>query len=310
MNDLKKIVPELYADLSDLLSTGRINRAMQLTRDYSQTLGKPFYFSHIKWPHYPTHNLDAKTAFVHLNPGTGLGDTSSMENFLSQKWDKEKFFAEHSLPANATLDQVVEMYKYESEWYARKRFGEKKERDNFDFKQACFLKQWPDSGIELQDGYDHDTQRINSINVIDQKLQLELFPYGSNTISTHLLDDIFRKHPELITPYIEKLFDFIVLHPRKYVLFGSRVFDTLFQRYDSSVNRIIDYISPEQKFEGITKNRLSFTFIRLKWNGKVFDAGIAHSFPRRDLPNAFEKMEEYGRLCAEYYLEKQKSVSK
>ena len=30
---------------------------------------------------------------------------------------------------------------------------------------------------------------------------------------------------------------------------------------------------------------------------KTINAGIAYSFPRRDLPNAFEKMKKYGELC-------------
>ena len=71
---------------------------------------------------------------------------------------------------------------------------------------------------------------------------------------------------------------------------------------DGKINKIIDYKSPEQRFEGITKNALNFTFLRLKWKGKIFDAGIAHSFPRRDLPNAYDKMAQYGKLCANYYL--------
>ena len=38
----------------------------------------------------------------------------------------------------------------------------------------------------------------------------------------------------------------------------------------------------------------------ITYKDKIINAGIAYSFPRRDLPNAFEKMRKYGELC---YLE-------
>jgi len=155
----------------------------------------------------------------------------------------------------------------------------------------------------LKDGYDYEVQRYNSINVLDQKLQLELFPYGSNTISTPALCKIFIQKPELITPYIEKLFDIIIQYPRKYILFGSRVYDTLFLLYDKNIKSIIEDKSPEKKFTGVTKKSLTFSYIKLNWKGHIIVAGIANSFPRRDLPNAYDKMEEYGRLSYEYYIQ-------
>ena len=302
MVNLKSIVPALFRDYIDLKKEGRINEAMRLTKAYSEVLGKPFFFSHLGSPHYPIRNFDAPTVFVHLNPGASNGDTSSLEIFFAQKWDSVKFYNQHSLNNNSTIDEIIAKYVYDWQWYARNRFQRDNQRDNFDFKQACFLKGFPDNGIDLKEGNDRITQGYNSINVLDQKLQLELFPYASSTIDTSLLDIIFHKKPDLIVPYLERLLNLITIHPHKYVLFGSRVYDVLFQLYDDKINKIIDYKSPEQRFEGITKNALNFTFLRLKWKGKIFDAGIAHSFPRRDLPNAYDKMAQYGKLCANYYL--------
>lgn len=300
---LQELIPELYEDYHDLMTKGYIGRAVKLSKEYSALLGTPFYFSHTEKPHYPVRNFDAQTVFVHLNPGVNLGQIKSLEDFHAQKWDKENYYNEFNLPYNASLDQVIEKYCYFWQQYAYKRFEIDKVKDNFDYKQACFLLHWPDSGIELINGNlkDVQIQKQNSINVIDQKLQLELFPYGSNTISTHLLDDVFSKKPELITPFIERILNIIDLYPRKYVLFGSRVYDTLFRMYDNRISKIIEYISPEEKFKNITTKSLAFTFIRLKWNGRLINAGIAHSFPRRDLPNAYEKMAEYGRMCHKTY---------
>jgi len=301
---------ELYSDLRDLFKDGQIKTAMRLTKDYSETLGKSFYFAHHKVPHYPVRNFDAPTVFVNLNPGTSLGDTSAIECFFKQKWNG-CFNGIDIMQKSKNSEDLLQNYIEVWEWYARKRFGENGEKDNFDYKTACFLLYWPDNGIDLKKGNlkVKDNQKYNTINVIDQKLQLELFPYGSNTISTNLLNDIFRKKPELIIPYIEKLFDIITLYPHKYVIFASRVYHSLFQLYDKNINNIIEYISPEKNFYDITKNKLSFSFIRLKWKDKAFDAGIAHSFPRRDLPNAFEKMVTYGKGCAEYFLKIQNENS-
>lgn len=310
ISTLKEIVPELYRDLKELFDLGQIKEAMRLTSEYSKTLSKPFYFAHHKIPHYPVRNFDCPTVFVNLNPGTGLGDTSSMDCFFKQKWNG-CFNGNDILQKSKNIDELLRNYIEEWESYAHKRFDEKGEKDNFDYKTACFLLYWPDNGIDLKRGdlKDNEVQRYNTINVIDQKLQLELFPYGSNTISTNLLDNIFENNPKLLIPYIEKLFDIITLYPHKYVLFGSRVYDTLFKLYNSKVKKIIEYKSDEQRFDGITKNSLNFTFVRLKWNDKIFDAGIAHSFPRRDLSNAFVKMAAYGKACAEYYIKIQNEIN-
>jgi hypothetical protein len=308
--DLTTIVPELKRDLEELVKTGQMNEAMKLTKEFSAIIGKPIYFAHFGSPHFPTRNFEAPTVFVHLNPGASVGDTSNFDTFFSQKWNKVDFYNQHRLKNNSTIEEIIEKYAYDWEWYARNRFDRDNQRDNFDFKQACFLKGFPDNGIDLKDGHDYEIQKNNSINVIDQKLQLELFPYSSNSIDTSLLNVIIRKKPELIIPYINRLLDLITIYPHKYILFGSRIYDTLFKFYDNNIERIIEYISPEQRFEGITKNALTFSFIRLKWKNKIIDAGIANSFPRRDLPNAYAKMEMYGKLCADYYISEQLKLNK
>jgi hypothetical protein len=47
------------------------------------------------------------------------------------------------------------------------------------------------------------------------------------------------------------------------------------------------------------KNRVFFNTGSILHNGEWINVGIPYSFPRRDLPNAFDKMREYGRLCFE-----------
>jgi len=295
----------LKADFTELLTHGKISRAEHLSRELSSLLNKPIYFSHFGEPHYPVQNFDAQTVFIHLNPGAGLGNTSSPEIFFNQTWNKESFFKLHQLSNTSEIEEVLEAYKRGWINYAHQRFIVKNEFDNFDFKQACFLLHWVNSGINLIKGdlKDREIQQHNSVHVLNQKLQLELFPYGSNFIDTTSILEAFNYKPDILKPYLENLLNLIVLHPRKYVLFGSRIFQGLLRSYHLRIQPIIENEGPEQKFESITRNSLSFGCMQIRWNNQRFVAGIAHSFPRRDLPNAYDKMAEYGKLCYQHFKE-------
>jgi hypothetical protein len=294
----------LYQDYQDFLHYGKIRRAETLSRDLSRLSSAPMYFNHFSQPHYPTANFDAKTVFVHLNPGAGLGNINSEDEYYSQTWDKQRNADGYKLSSNASIEEWINAYSESWKNYAHYRFVVKNEFDNFDYKQACFLLHWENSGIDLIKGNlkDREIQQTNSVNVINQKLQLELFPYGSNTIDTNKIVKAFELEPSIIAPYIENLLDTIVLHPRKYVLFGSRIFSYLFKIYHQKVQTIIEIEEVEQKFTGITKNSLAFSFVRLNWKNQQINAGIAHSFPRRDLPNAYDKMADYGKLSWEHFM--------
>lgn len=295
----------LRRDYTDLLTHGKMIEAETLSRKLSALLGVPFYFSHFGNPHYPVQNIDAKTVFVHLNPGAGLGKFNSESEFFAKRWNKEYFFSQHGLVQQAGIDEVLNGYIQGWKNYAYQRFVVNGQRDNFDYKQACFLLHWANSGIDLKQGNfsDRDVQQFNSVNVLNQKLQLELFPYGSNTINTSLLLKAFEQKPELLSPYIDTLLALVTQYPRQYVLFGSRVFQQLFRAYHIRVKPIILQESPELRIQHITKNSLSFSCMRIHWNNQRFVAGIAHSFPRRDLPNAYDKMAEYGKLCYQHFKE-------
>jgi hypothetical protein len=293
----------LRRDYSDLLTHGKMLEAEKLSRELSTLLGVPFYFSHFGDPHYPVQNVESKTVFVHLNPGSGLGKFGSESDFFAQRWNRNYFFERNGLGEQADIEDVLNAYEQGWKNYAFQRFVVKGETDNFDYKQACFLLHWTDSGIDLKlgDFSDRVVQQFNTINVLNQKLQLELFPYGSNTIDTALLLKAFELEPDLLSPYIENMLTLITLHPRKYVLFGSRVFQQLFRAYHIRVKAIILQESHEIKIQHITKNSLSFSCMRLHWKNQTIDAGIAHSFARRDLPNAYQKMAAYGQACYHYF---------
>lgn len=289
----------LREDFNDLLRTGRINRAMALSKALTKHNRSPVYFSHTLIPHYPVRNLAAPTVFVHLNPGAGVENHANEEFYYGQVWNYEKFLSDFNLKHKPSIHEVIEAYKDFWMNYATNRFIKNKEKDNFDYKQACFLMQWKDSGIHLLKSALHDAevQKHNTVNVLDQKLQLELIPYCSNAINTNLLVNSFENEPEVLKPYIEYMLDVISMHPRKYILFGSRVFQKLFRVYNNNIHPIIEFEAPEKRFNGITSRSLSFSYMKLIWREKTLDIGLIHSFPRRDLPNAYVKMAKYGEVC-------------
>ena len=122
----------LYEDFHDLLHYGKILRAEKLSRDLSSLIGTPMYFGHFSEPHYPTTNFDANTVFVHLNPGAGLGNIASEEEFYAQKWNRQQLIAEYKLSENASIEQLIESYAESWRNYAYNRFVRDKEFDNFD----------------------------------------------------------------------------------------------------------------------------------------------------------------------------------
>ncbi len=97
----------LYQDLNDLLVDGKINRAISLSRDLSNLMKSSMYFGHFSDPHYPTFNKDAKTVFVHLNPGASLGNIASEEEFYAQKWNRQQLIAKYKLSENASIEQLM-----------------------------------------------------------------------------------------------------------------------------------------------------------------------------------------------------------
>jgi hypothetical protein len=100
-----------------------------------------------------------------------------------------------------------------------------------------------------------------------------------------------------MAPYLKQLLDYTITYPHRYVIFGSRLFQQLFRLNHIHVEFLLEREFPEEKFHGITKNSLAFSNAHLRYKNVRIHAGIAHSLPRRDLPNDLNKMAEWGRMC-------------
>ena len=297
---IKKDLGELYdSDLFkyiQLFKDCKITEAEQLSQDL---FDEPDCFSTHGLPGYYTGDREAKTVMVMLNPGS---DVLSRNNpFATEEALKKLNMRTDS------IDLFVDTFKEGSA-----NFGEKDADrvDNFDVKQAAFLKDWPeDCGVVIPEdfpdkvsslaGKENEKKRNKLLqnvkqNVLMQKLQLELIPYASREFKS-----IGNERIKHLFPYVETLFDEIFrCEERKYVIFCSDFFYRLFELYSKSEYPGTIDIDDKQSRKVFNNGKNSYcTSIRINYGGKSMKAIIAHTFPNKTLPNAYEIMREYGAFC-------------
>ena len=146
-------------DLEDLYNSGILkfieqfkNCKIKEAEELSMNLfGTPNEISTHGLPGYFAGKRDADTVMVMLNPGS---DTISHDNpFVTEETLKKQGIM------TGTIDDFVNSYKDGSKNYGDLDLVEKgKEKgkiriDNFDIKQAAFLKAWVGSGVSIPDGF-------------------------------------------------------------------------------------------------------------------------------------------------------------
>lgn len=293
--------------LAELFSNKKDNNSGQ-SGEVISTHGLPGFFA---------GDRDAKTVMLMLNPGQDV----SLANNPITTYDRIK----RSGINIDSLDDFISTFKKSSENYGE---IDKDRADNFDLKQAAFLKHWDgwsdkdkthfagflDSDYKkmLKGKIDDETkEKINDINkkakqiVLMQKLSMDLVPYASRKF-----EGINSEQMKLLFPYLETIFNELFRVERKYVIFCSKFYEKLFIQYnkwEKSKWEIIPEDFDKQKKDSNkvfdqkgNKERLANCTpitIRNKDNGEQRNAIIAHTFPNQSLPNAYERMEEYGKFC-------------
>ncbi len=270
-------------------------------------------------PVYTGGKRGAKTVMVMLNPGKGV-KASNNDLYIELK-KRSMFTMLEKLccgvnSGNANLDEDIENYHYFNTNYGD---WDCNRHDNFDLKQAFFLRDWPkDSEVSLsQDNLKYiiennktekkevkeEVQKLKleeKRKVLMNKQQLELVPYASRSFSSFADKDKIKK----LCPYVDTLLDEIFLQPREYVIFCSRLFNEVFEVYNSNNG------NGEVRFETVCEYKIeeagktlstSCTPITISFRNKTIKAIIANTFPSQALPNAYKKMAEYGKFCYEVY---------
>ena len=184
--------------------------------------------------------------------------------------------------------------------------------DNFDLKQAAFLKRWDECGVDFAGFLDDDYKKLGDSkedvdkkeeinkkakrNVLMEKLSIDLIPYASRKFV-----GINTKKMDLLFPYLETIFHEIFKKQRTYVIFCSDFYNTLFEKYNVWNKgvwgiKLFEKHSTNTVFGNKNAYCTPITIFQ-KNNGKQQNAIIAHTFPNQSLPNAYEKMEKYGGFC-------------
>ena len=347
-NNLKEIYDNKYAPLKKIIDfveqykQFELSGAEELSKLFDSKAGKPNeVISTHGMPGFFAGKRDADTVMLMLNPGQDVA-LANNPMITYERIMRVKKIAK-GININ-TLDDFVYTYKEDSTNYGE---IDKDRADNFDLKQAAFLKHWKDCGVDfagfLDDDYkmsvdnykklvdnyknckklgkadkeeidkikkeiDESKEKIDKINkeakknVLMEKLSMDLIPYASRKF-----EGINSKQMQLLFPYLETLFHEIFRTKRKYVIFCSAFYNNLFKQYNKYSKRenrkweIINVVNKPISSDDVFENKSAYcTPIKIhqkKDNGRIQPAIIAHTFPNQSLPNAYEKMEEYGRFC-------------
>jgi len=209
-------------------------------------------------PHFFTGDLQSKIVMVQLNP--------------------KREIKEFKQETNKTFDEYLNYYTN----YGKLVYGKtssRKFKSRFDQKLIRFLKP-----LEIIDLNSNDIFK-NLENVVDQKLQLELIPFGSPNF------DYTKLPKNIIDIYTRQLLNAIFSEQRTCVIFGGRVFSHILKPFIITEKK---YIFKLQKKNGEwTKNEYEIILTELAFNGKTLKAHIAPQFAQQGMP-----IDAYGKKLA------------
>lgn len=251
----------IQSDIEEFIATRKMQRALDLSTQTGQ------HFNHNEYPMYFTGKLDADLVLVHLNP--------KQRNNPAPVYERELW-----LPS---FDAYFEYHQH----YGRYTYGPQSSRSwksQFDQKQIRFI--WPFGVIDFIEERAHEDRYINLERVIDDKLQLELIPYGSDNFSTRG----FTR--EILQPHIDRILEVITACPRKYVIFCGRVFEEVFRQ-----NIVGTHEFRLMKNDGTdSKSNAKFSNLHFDYQGQSIHAGLAYTFAKMGIP-----MAAYGKQVKAFY---------
>lgn len=245
---------QILSNFNEWKEHGRCNQAINL----NQVIGEEYFCE--SNPHFFTGDLNADLVLVHLNPKRNKNNTT-------KKFDIEK-------PKFETFEEYFDYFRY----FGKNNYGEQSARTHkspFDKKQIRFIKP-----LNILPFTGTDTHKDLEI-VIDNKLQIELIPFGSENFNYN------KVGINNIEPFIENILSLITAKNRKLVVFCGRIFDTILNNY--IVNKKIHEFKL-QKIDGtLTEDNYHFIEVKIQYNEKSIKAIIAPQYAMQGMP-----IEQYG----------------
>ena len=311
LDDLIKTDKSKYRNLQNLANTPEKQKTLQ------RYMMDQTSFATRALPVYGWGKRDAKTVMVMLNPGNGVENANRELLYELKKRNMSKMFKKlscgNACPQVGLNDyDLTDDIKHYNEFNANYGDWDRWRMDNFDLKQAFFLRHWKNWGVGLDEtnlkyildnksstkkevkAEVHKRQLEEKGKVLLGKRQLELVPYASRSFSA-----INKEKISEIFPYVETLFHEIFTYDREFVIFCSRKFEEVFQAYSGNKEYLgtIEFIHYEEKDNFKSKLSVSCSVIDINYGGKSIKAIIANTFPNQALPNAYDLMAAYGEFC-------------
>lgn len=276
-------------DLKELFQGKPISEAVRLPKKLQVSIrGLPQHF---------VGNPKADTVLVMLNPG---GDSKQADHC---------FYCASRCYNRASAKTFIRSYVREKQSFGRL---DRTRPDPFDLKQAAFLRDWKDSGINLPKRFTgiKDTDSKNGKlaakeAVLMNKLQLELVPYCSRQFKT----DLFAKNARLcrqLFPFLETILEEIVSRRRQYVVFCSALFESLFSEYEKCHHGSFSGLEGKPNKDESSGFKTRCRVICIHYKNRSQKALVAHTFPSRRLANNGSAMRKYGKFCFEEYQQAKK----
>lgn len=278
-------------DLKELYNGGALNGIIKDADALNNAFVTQGQFSTQGLPGHFTGDRNAETIMVMLNPGA---DAVSANQQLQQEIGMLQI-------STKTEADFIKTYKT-----GKTNFGilSINKTDPFDLKQAEFLRDWENSGINIPSNFLTDKSNYPMVieKVLMKKLQLELIPYCSKKFKPT------GKNKTLFYPFIETLFEEIFSKERCYVIFAGAFFEKLF-RNKTEMTKIGARITfgvkshpskPLKKKDG-SDSKISFSCMKIliKYKGNEQEALIAHTYP---IQFGGDIICQYGKFCYDTYI--------
>jgi hypothetical protein len=254
------LLDEMRADIDELHATRQISKARDLSAHSSAC------FNHNTYPLFFTGDLRSALVMVHANPQQRTNDATEYEGPFAYE-DFDDYLTRH------------------------RRFGHYRwelsddHPSPEDHKQMRFLRPW--GVIDFLDAETDAEKRTNAARAIDQKLQLELIPYGTPKLAPGCVP------PDVVAPFYERLMSIVGAYPRQYVILCGSIFESLFGPY---ITERDDHSFRLPTSTGVSRVAYRFSNLALAYDGRRVSVGLAPNFASPGVP-----MDAYGRHCHELY---------
>ena len=255
-----ELLDDMRADIEELHTARTISRARAL----SARIGVPLNDS--TYPVYFTGDLSSHVVLVHHNPTQRANNAGRYQGGF----------------AHAGFDEYLEEHRRYGHYHWE--IGEE-QPSPVDYKQMRFLRHWGLS--DLVDGDTRAEQRANVARAVDQRLQLELIPYGSPKFPAEPLP------AEALAPLYDRLMGVIAAYPRNFVILCGPVLETVLAPYVVARD---DHRFRLPTSTGTSRAEYRFSNLLLETGSGPVPVGLAPHFASPGVP-----MDAYGAACRERY---------